>query len=201
MFCEMSFHFARAVLPKSKRNIASVLLTGSSWISLLTQALALVNGPADGKPSTRRALRRFSDFMQRESDICVSSVLFMCLQAISVLPIAYIHSQLIVNYAFATSLRVVQTRQRLMLSVYQIGWLRAPARGWAALQRATIWVSLRACIQRLLMLCLPVVDDSASSSSRVFVPTVVMPERLNRPGPFEMERKWAKPNEVRFQRT
>lgn len=80
LFAEVSFHFAGVVLPYTKRNLIAVLLTGSNWLSLTTRCFGLFKGPSESKPSTRLALRRFADFIQRESDTCSATVLFVCLQ-------------------------------------------------------------------------------------------------------------------------
>ena len=57
------------------------------------QAFALFVGPGEGKPSTRLELRRFSDFLQRECDLCGAAVVIATLVIFALLPLASFHSQ------------------------------------------------------------------------------------------------------------
>ncbi|KAL3916440.1 MAG: hypothetical protein SGPRY_006820, partial [Prymnesium sp.] len=156
----MVFFFAEGLLPRTKRNIVSVLFTGGCWLTLLTGALNLINGRLDWK---RSAPRRFADFVQREFDICVASVLYVCVLTISFLPFSSLHSQLIVNEAYAASLRMVQRRRRLILSVHSSGWTRAPRRLWTRLQRQSAFQSFQALLARLASPFVPEKDQQPFS--------------------------------------
>lgn len=80
------------------------------------------------------------------------------------------------NYAYAASLRIVQKRQRLMLSLYASRW-------WAYLTS-----KFSGCVSR----CWGARDDFSKPSIVMYPPAVRMKERLGARGPFEMEREWAK---------
>ena len=89
-------YFADGLL-LSRRNGLAILLTGGAWVSLVTQTFALFQGPGEGKPSTRLELRRFSDFLQREGDLCTCTVIVIILVLLALLPLASFHSALMVR--------------------------------------------------------------------------------------------------------
>ena len=77
----------------------AILLTGGAWVSLVTQSFALIHGPAKSRSSTRLELRRFSDFLQRESDLSTCTVIISMLVLLALLPLASFHSALMVRPA------------------------------------------------------------------------------------------------------
>ena len=81
-----------------------------------------------GKPSMRKELRRIADFYQREADIVTATLLFLTLHAVCIIPISQLHAQLVVNYAYAAKLRLVQNRTRLMIAVFHASFLDTPRR-------------------------------------------------------------------------
>lgn len=148
-------------------------------------------GPSDGKPSTRRELRRFSDFVQREQDVITATVLIVALQVLALLPIATLHAQMVVNSAYAASLRVVKKRTNLMLSVFSAGMLRAPYRLWVAFTSSPLWHRLVGHCRRLCGMRASVA--AAKPMLSTFAPTLHgMPTRLAQPGPFKLQAQWAK---------
>lgn len=96
-------YFADGLL-LSRRNGLAILLTGGVWVSLVTQTFALIQGPGEGKPSTRLELRRFSDFLQRESDLCTCTVIVTILVLLALLPLASFHSALMVRLGLTLTL-------------------------------------------------------------------------------------------------
>ena len=94
----------------SRRNAMAILLTGGAWVSLVTQSFALIHGPPKSRSSTRLELRRFSDFLQRESDLSTCTAIITMLVLLALLPLASFHSALMVNSAYRTALRLVTER-------------------------------------------------------------------------------------------
>lgn len=197
IYVETMMQLSSAFLRPTKRNILSILLIGRSSLTLFIRALPLVLRPS---LRDRFGLRRFSDFVHRESDACVASVVFVCLQAIALLPITYLHSQLIVNRAFAASLMIIQTRQRLMDRVLSSGWLRAAA-SWfmrfCRLPGRTWWRERARYLRRMRIVTrwsrrVKRTDDF----QKVFLPSVRMPTRLNRHGPYEVALNWGETEKV-----
>lgn len=138
--------------------------------------------------SMRRALVLFATFVQREQDISVASVLFICLQSISFLPVAYIHSTLVVNYAYASSLRIVRNRHKLVHALHASGWLQTSFRLFGWLQRSVWSCVFPVCTLKWLR---PKQVQQADADFRVFLPTSKMPDNLNEKGPAAIAHQWA----------
>ena len=52
----------------------------------------------------------------------------LLLQLLSILPISMLHARLVVNYAYAASLRTVTNRSKLMISVFAASVFHMPRR-------------------------------------------------------------------------
>ena len=181
--------FLGAYLPYSRRNAMTSLITGWAWLTGLTQGFAMLKGPSDGKPSLRKELRRFADFVQREGDMVTATVLVGCLQLLAFLPVSSLHAQLVVNYAYASSLRIVQNRVELMLTVFSATMFSAPRRAFIRLRSSRGWA-------QCMRACWPFRRHAVADSNdllNVFVPCADdLPARLNVSGSFRLEREWAK---------
>lgn len=191
-YVEVTLTASSDILPKTKRNVASVLVIANSWISLVCGVFRQMHG-SNSSASLSHALHRFADFVQLERDICIATLLFLALVGISVLPITYIHSTFIVNQAYAQSFLFVRHRRRLMFSLFSTRLSHDIRR---ALPRVAPCLQL--CWDRLSCCCKRQTGDASSVSlAKVFEPSIVMPERLNRQGPSEIARKWAQMEPVR----
>ncbi|KAL3933384.1 MAG: hypothetical protein SGPRY_000301 [Prymnesium sp.] len=178
-------------LPVTTRNVTSILITSLCWLGLFAKALGMIkNGPERQGLSARRAFVHFSHFVQREQDICIVTVLFICLQSISFLPVAYIHSTLVVNHAYATSLRIVRKRHKLVHALHASGWLQTSCRvilshlAWCA---HPLWIGTWRRTK----------SNQAKSGIQVFLPTTKMSEHLDARGPLTVWHEWNNLGSVR----
>ncbi|KAL3933772.1 MAG: hypothetical protein SGPRY_000136 [Prymnesium sp.] len=177
-------------LTVTSRNVLTILITGSCWLTLISSAIRMMNLGSEQGLSMRRTLVLFANFVQREQDICIATILFLCLQSISFLPVAYIHSTLVVNYAYATSLRIVRKRHKLMHALHSSGWLHTTYRLYSWLGQ---WLS---CCLFPLRWLRPKQVQQAETEFRVFLPTAEMAEQLNDKGPVVVAHKWADMGDV-----
>jgi hypothetical protein len=167
-------------------------MTAWGWVTLLSEIFTLLKGPSESKLSTRRELRRFADFLRREVDVVTATVLVVLLQVLSILPLTTLHAQLVVNYAYAASLRTVTTRTTLMMSAFAANISQTPKRLLLYLWSSHVWLrfvsSLRYCIARLTKR--RGTADGGAALLSVFSPTIdaeSLPARLNMVGEFTLE--------------
>lgn len=188
------FYLAESRMAETKRNIVTILVMGFSWLTLLTHAFGMIHINSEQGLSMRRALVLFSNFVQREQDIVLATVLFLCLQSISFLPVAYIHSTMVVNYAYATSLRIVRKRHKLMHTLHASGWLKISYRLLNLFKQASIFCCLlpelmfrRFRPKRWLRLKRV---QKAKAKVRVFLPATKMADALNEKGSTAVAHQW-----------
>ena len=138
----------------------------------------------------------------------IATSLVLALEILALLPISSLHAQLVVNYAYASSLALVQRRTMLMMQVFRAHVLQSPRRLLLSLSErlprsASLCRVLCRCCVRVWCFCCrrrskatATISTSAHESLAVFCPTLGLerlPERIDVPGKTDLERSWFTP--------
>ena len=101
-------------------NCYTIVVIGFVSLAIAVQSLAMLRPPplSEGVKAwpIRRSTLRFVACYHRELDHWVGTILYLCLLLLSLLPIAYLHSRVLFNRAFASEAASYSKRRHMLLA-------------------------------------------------------------------------------------